>query len=114
MFTVGFVFFALLAFVTHGGETVGMLTHALGQGKFIAAILYLGGVASCGAYMMANYSLSRLTVARSTIFGNLGTVVSVLAGVVIMHDEFSWISCVAFALILGGIWIVNRFQTREG
>ncbi len=113
MFTVGFVFFAVLAFVTHGGETVGMLTYALGQGRFIAAILYLGGVASCGAYMMANYSLSRLTVARSTIFGNFGTVVSVLAGVMIMGDEFTWVSAVAFVLIMGGIWVVNRFQTVE-
>ena len=59
--------------------------------------------------MMANYSLSRLTVARSTIFGNFGTVVSVLAGVVIMGDEFTWVSAISFALIMGGIWIVNHF-----
>jgi drug/metabolite transporter (DMT)-like permease len=113
MFTVGFVFFAVLAFAQYGGETVGMLGYALGHGKFIASILYLGGVASCGAYMMANYSLSRLTVARSTIFGNFGTVVSVLAGVVIMGDEFTWISVVAFALIMGGIWVVNKFAKQE-
>jgi drug/metabolite transporter (DMT)-like permease len=113
MFTVGFVFFALLAFAQYGGETVGMLGYALGHGKFIASILYLGGVASCGAYMMANYSLSRLTVARSTIFGNFGTVVSVLAGVVIMGDEFTWISVAAFALIMGGIWVVNKFAKQE-
>ena len=109
MFTVGFVFFAVLAFAQYRGETVGMLRSALGHGEFIASILYLGGVASCGAYMMANYSLSRLTVARSTIFGNFGTVVSVLAGVVIMGDEFTWVSTISFALIMGGIWIVNRF-----
>lgn len=109
MFTVGFVFFAVLAFAQYRGETVGMLRSALGHGEFIASILYLGGVASCGAYMMANYSLSRLTVARSTIFGNFGTVVSVLAGVVIMGDEFTWVSAISFAMIMGGIWIVNHF-----
>ena len=113
MFTVGFVFFAVLAFVQYGSETVGMLGYALDHGKFIASILYLGGLASCGAYMMANYSLSRLTVARSTIFGNFGTVVSVLAGVVIMKDEFTWVSALAFVLIMGGIWIVNRFAKQE-
>ena len=63
--------------------------------------------------MMANYSLSRLTVARSTIFGNFGTVVSVLAGVVIMKDEFTWVSALAFALIMGGIWVVNKFAKQE-
>ena len=113
MFTVGFVFFAVLAFVQYGGETGSMMKYALGHGQFIASILYLGGLASCGAYMMANYSLSRLTVARSTIFGNFGTVVSVLAGVVIMGDEFTWISAVAFVLIMGGIWVVNRFAKQE-
>ena len=109
MFTVGFVFFAVLAFIQYRGETVGMLNEALSHVEFITAILYLGGVASCGAYMLANYSLSRLTVARSTIFGNLGTVVSVLAGVVIMGDEFTLISAISFVLIMGGIWIVNRY-----
>ena len=113
MFTVGFAFFAVLAFAQYRGETVGMLTDALGHGQFTASILYLGGLASCGAYMMANYSLSRLTVARSTIFGNFGTVVSVLAGVVIMGDEFTWISAVAFGLIMGGIWVVNKFAKQE-
>lgn len=109
MFTVGFIFFALFAFAQYRGETVGMLTEALTHIEFVTAILYLGGVASCGAYMLANYSLSRLTVARSTIFSNLGTVVSVLAGIVIMGDEFKLVSVIAFALIMGGIWIVNRF-----
>lgn len=114
MFTVGFVFFAVLAFAQYGGETVGMLQHALGHGSFLVSILYLGGLASCGAYMMANYALARLTVARYTIFGNFGTVVSVLAGVVLMGDEFTWISAAAFALIMGGIWIVNRFAVGDG
>jgi drug/metabolite transporter (DMT)-like permease len=63
--------------------------------------------------MLANYSLAKLPVARSTIFGNLSTVVSVLAGVVIMGDEFSWISAVAFVLIMTGIWAVNRFRDES-
>ena len=84
MFTVGFVFFAALAFIQYGAQTPVMLRDALGHGRFIAAVLYLGGVASVGAYMLANYSLARLPVARSTIFTSLSTVVSVLRGIVLM------------------------------
>ena len=113
MFTVGFVFFTILAFVQYGGETLPMFTEALTHGKFLIAILYLGAGASVGGYMLANYSLAKLPVARSTIFGNLSTVVSVLAGVVIMGDEFSWISAVAFVLIMTGIWAVNRFRDES-
>lgn len=113
MFTVGFVFFAILAFVQYGGSTLPMIGDALTHGKFILAILYLGAGASVGAYMLANYSLAKLPVARSTIFGNLSTVVSVLSGVIIMGDEFTWVSAVAFVLIMAGIWAVNKFRDES-
>ena len=113
MFTVGFVFFAVLTFGTYRGETLIMLQDAFGHGPFLLSVLYLGIGASVGAYFLANYSLARLPVARATIFGNLSTVVSVAAGVVLMGDPFTWVSALAFALILGGIWGVNRFKSAE-
>ena len=112
MFTVGFVFFAALAFIQYGGQTPAMLADALGHGKFIVAVLYLGAVASVGAYMLANYSLARLPVARATIFTSLSTVVSVLSGIVLMKDPFTVVSIAAFVLIMVGVWGVNRFADR--
>lgn len=112
MFTVGFVFFMALAFIQNGASTLSMMGSALSQRDFIIAVLYLGGLSSVGAYMLANYSLARLPVARSTIFQNLSTVVSVLSGVIIMGDEFTLISLIAFALILAGVWGVNRFASE--
>ena len=114
MFTVGFVFFAALAFIQYGAQTPVMLRDALGHGRFIAAVLYLGGVASVGAYMLANYSLARLPVARSTIFTSLSTVVSVLSGIVLMKDPFTATSVAAFVLIMIGVWGVNRFAEQNG
>lgn len=40
---------------------------------------------------------------------NLSTVVSVLTGVLILHEPFGWISAVASAAILVGIWGAQRF-----
>lgn len=113
MFTVGFIFFVILAFVQYGGTTFPMIGEALTHGKFILAILYLGAGASVGAYMLANYSLAKLPVARSTIFANLSTVVSVLSGVIIMGDDFTWVSAAAFVLIMAGIWAVNKFRDES-
>ena len=110
MFTVGFVFFAVLTFSTYRGETVPMLTEALRHWQFDVSVVYLGIGASVIAYFLANYSLARLPVARSTIFGNLSTVVSVAAGVVFMKDPFTWVSAAAFVLIMCGIAGVNRFK----
>jgi len=110
MFIVGFVFFGVFAFVKYGGETTQILADAVTNGKFIGSALYLGVLASVCAYMLVNYSLKQLSVARSTIFTSFSTVVSVASGVVIRGDEFSLVSGVAFALMLLGVWGVNKFS----
>lgn len=110
MFTLSFAFFGGSVFVLYGGETMPMITAALSQSDFILAVLYLGVGSSMVAYMLSNYALAKLPVARATIFGNLSTVVSVLSGVIIMHDEFTLVSLVAFILIMAGVWGVNRFS----
>ena len=109
MFTVGFVFFLGFAFVQYRGETVSMLTYALSHRDFVIAAIYLGAISSVGAYMLANYSISKLPLARQSIFQNMSTVVSVLAGVIIMGDAFTWVNLAAFVLILAGVWGVNKF-----
>lgn len=112
MFTVGFVFFAGLAFVQYGNQTVSMLQDALSHGQFIVSCLYLGAAASVGAYMLANYSLAKLPVTRSTIFGSFSTLVSVSSGIIIMGDPVTLVSVLAFVLIMAGVWGVNRFAAK--
>lgn len=113
MFTVGFVAFASWAFIQYGNQTVPMLADALSHKEFVISALYLGAAASVGAYMLANYSLSRLTVMRSTIFGSFSTIVSVLSGIVIMKDPFTPVSAISFVLIMVGVWGVNRFSSNK-
>ena len=113
MFTVGFIFFLIMAFFTHGSATVSMIGTALSSWEFLLACLYLGGASSVGAYMLSNYALLHLPVTRATIFNCFATLVSVLSGVIIMRDPFTWVSALAFALILFGVWGVNRFAKAE-
>ena len=113
MFTVGFVFFTALAFIQYREQTISMLTSALSHKDFVLSCLYLGAAASVGAYMLANYSLAKLPVTRSTIFGSFSTVVSVLSGIIIMGDPFTPVSIVAFLLIMVGVWGVNQFSKNK-
>lgn len=113
MFTVAFVFFAALAFVQYGNETIPMLTSAMSSWKMILSCLYLGGLSSVGAYMLANYALAHLPVSRATIFNSFSTIVSVLSGVILMKDPFTVVSAVAFLMILGGVIGVNRFADSD-
>ena len=113
MFTVGFVFFVVFAFAQFGVKTLPMIASAIGEPNFIVSVLYLGGAASVGAYMLSNYSLARLPVTRSTIFGSFSTVVSVLSGIILMRDPFNLTSAAAFLLIMLGVWGVNRFAVKN-
>ena len=112
MFLVGFVFFTGMALVQYRAAALPLVLSALGHRDFVAAALYLGLGSSVGAFLLANYALARLPVARATIFGNLSSMVSVLAGVVFLGEPFGPVQAVAFALILGGVWGVNRRGTR--
>jgi len=113
MFHVGFLFFAGLVFMQNGKNTLPMIVSALSDGRFLAAILYLGAAASVGAYLMANYATCHLPVSRSTIFSCFATVVSVLSGVFIMNDPFTVTSGIAMILILVGVYGVNRFAPKD-
>ena len=109
-FCAGFAGFAVLPFIKYGGAAAGLLAAALSSGKFVISVLYLGLLASVGAYMLSNYALARLPVARMAIFSSCSTVISVLSGVIIMHDEFPLINVLAFVLMLAGVWGVNHYE----
>lgn len=81
------------------------MTHA----PFALAIVFLSVVASVLSYLALNRALEVLPVARTAALINFSTVVSVLAGVLILREPFGWVSAVASAAILVGIWGVQRF-----
>lgn len=69
------------------------------------------GAAAFGvlSYLALNRALEVLPVARTAALINFSTVVSVLAGVLILRETFGWVSAAASAAILVGIWGVQRF-----
>ena len=61
----------------------------LSHPQFWAAVVYLAAASSVGAFFLLNFSMSHVSMAISAIFANFSTVISVLAGVFIMGDDFS-------------------------
>ena len=105
---MGAAAFGVLSLLEHRHDlsaVVQPMTHA----PFVLAILFLSVVASVLSYIALNRALEVLPVARAAVLINLSTVVSVLTGVLILHEPFGWISAVASAAILVGIWGVQRF-----
>lgn len=113
MFTVGFIGFTSMAFITYRAATVPMLVNAFSNRTFLISSLYLGILSAIVAYVLINYAISQLPVSRATIFSSFTTIISVLAGIIIMKDPFTWMSGVAFVLILFGVYGVNQFARKN-
>lgn len=109
MMLVAAAVFTLLALAECRGD-FSRLVAPLRSPGFLAAILYLGLASSIVAFLALNYAFGYLTVAKSMAFCNLTTVISLFAGVVFLREPFNLTSLAASALILLGIWGVQRAE----
>ena len=79
----------------------------------ITAILYLGIISSVVAFLFANYTLSRLPAAQSSVFANLTTVVSVIAGVIFRNESFGLTKIIGTLIIIIGVFGTNYFTEKK-
>lgn len=107
MMLVGAVTFTGLALWENAGQWH-RLVQPLGSPVFLGAAVYLSLLSSVVAFLMLNYANTELPVAQSTVFCNLTTVISLLAGVVFLGEPFSIVSLLAAVIIVIGVWGVQR------
>lgn len=107
MMGVGAVFFTVLAMVRCEGSLAAYV-QPLGETPYLLSVLFLSLFCSVISFFLSGYAITRLPVARETVFSNLTTAVAVFAGVVFLHEPFSWLSLVCILLILVGIYGVQR------
>ena len=65
------------------------------------------GIMTGVAYGLLNFANSHLTVSESSLFSNVTTVVSVLAGVILLKEPFSLWQILGVAVILVCVFIAN-------
>ena len=119
MFVVGMVVFIPVALLHAGGLTSPMILEPLQDGQFWLAVLYLGLLSSVMAYGLLNFANSHLSVSETSLFSNVTTVVSVLAGVVLLKESFSVWQMLGVVIILVCVFVANvsgketRSQSQE-
>ncbi len=114
MFLVGTVGFNIIALCGLGGDYTSQLVTAVQSTNFWWAIVYLSILSSIGAFMLYNYATSIIDTVRAASFSNLITVVSVLAGLFIMHEKLSALQIVCCAFIILGVFGTNlRIKNKE-
>lgn len=111
MMVLGAIFFNLMwiSNLILRGEIITYF-EPLRHSKFVVSVLFLGILSSIVAYLLINYTLSKIEASNTSVFANISTIVSVLAGVVILKETFHLYDFIGSVLILIGVWGTNRFK----
>ena len=80
---------------------------------FIESIVYLGIISSICAYFLINFSLSKLEASTTSVFSNISTIVSILAGVIFLNEKFYYYHIIGSILILIGVIGVNLPENKK-
>ncbi len=107
MFFVGAIGFNLLGIVAMGKDYVPSVIGAFSHWEFVLSICYLAIISSVLAFILYNYATSHISVIKSSSFSNITTVVSVLAGLLILDEKFSIYQILLCIPIVLGVWGVN-------
>ena len=107
MMGVGTVAFTPLALIQTKGDLLAYC-RPLAQPTYLMAILFLSLVCSVACFFFSSYTITYMTVARETVFSNLTTAVSVFAGVLFLHEPFTWFGALCCLVIFIGIYGVQK------
>lgn len=113
MFTVGMVFFIPASLIQGAGHMAETFLPAIQSGGFWGAVIYLGLVSSVVAYFLLNFANAHLTVSEASLFSNVTTVVSVLAGVVLLREPFGLWQILGVAVILVCVYAANAAPGKK-
>lgn len=81
--------------------------------SFILAILYLGILSSLVTSLLTNYVLSKIEASKMSVFSNLSTVISIVAGVIFLKEEIFYYHIVGSILIVGGVVGTNFLYKKH-
>jgi len=81
--------------------------------ELLLPILYLGIVASIGGFFLVNYALAHLEAHVASIYSNLATIVSILAGAVFLNETLFYYHYIGSLLIVIGVYGTVRFNRKN-
>ena len=64
-------------------------------------------MSSVGAFLLINYSLNHISAGRTLIFSNFTTVISILAGIFILGEQFSLMQLLGIVIITVSVFGVS-------
>lgn len=107
MFLMGSVVFPVLGLIEYRSD-MHLLLIPLRSVDFWVSVLFLGGVSSVAAYLLLNYAITHISIAKASIFANITTVISIFAGVLILKESFGVFQIIGSVVVILSAYFVNR------
>ena len=113
MFLCGALGFNLIAVCVLKGQYFTQICTAFQSINFIISIIYLAVISSVLAFLLYNFSTSKIPAVQSSSFSNIITVVTVIAGVLILKESFNIWQFLLCGIIILGVFGVNTFTPKK-
>lgn len=115
MMSTGFVFFMtwyVIETLVLGQSFVDLIA-PLQSLELLGSLLYLGGVASVIGFFLVNYNLKHIPAHVSSIFANVATIVSIIAGLVFLNETLYWYHFIGSVMIMVGVYGVVSSRRKN-
>ncbi|RLP10712.1 DMT family transporter [Propionibacterium australiense] len=95
------------------GDVAGLMALPFRDGAFTVAVLFQGIGCSIAAFFLANMAIARIGVNRASSFIGLATVVSILAGALLLKETFTAHQAVGACVIVMGVYVANTGKRSQ-
>ncbi|MBW5470294.1 EamA family transporter [Brevibacillus formosus] len=101
---LGFVFFNGWSVIRHSAEGT-LLTYfaPFASSAFIISIVFLGILSSLMTSFMTNFALSKMEASKLSVFNNLSTLVTIVAGVIFLQEQLAYYHLIGAVMIIIGV-----------
>lgn len=114
MITMSFLFFNIIALIRNlMAGTLSTFFTPFADLNFTISIIYLGVLSSLVTSILTNYVLSYIQASKMSVFINLGTVISIVAGFVFLKEKIFYYHIIGSILIVGGVLGTNFLDSRS-
>lgn len=114
MATLGMITFNGIAIIQHIIDNT--LVHyfsPFANRNFLVSTIYLGVLSSLGTSFLSNYALSKMEAAKMSVFNNLATLITILVGVIFLHEELQYFHIIGASVIIIGVIGTNFLGKKE-
>ncbi|WP_196594112.1 DMT family transporter [Pectinatus sottacetonis] len=110
----GMAAFNMIAIINHlMNHTLASYFTPLTNISFLLSMLYLGILSSLCTAFLSNYALSKMEASKMSVFSNLATLITILAGVIFLKEHLQYFHIIGAVFILCGVIGTNYFSAKN-